>query len=254
MKGTTFQKPIEFNLHINGEAWNQGDPISGTVVVRNHGNEPLALADVKVWLAHGALRKVHQKSDDPFDILETVSFETAGQVAPKETATLEWKFALDRNCRITDKSSSLFILYGREAAGLLPGALQLTVNPFQLIQDYLKEFTTQHRFVLKSLRATVKNQVDAKLAPPDSKAFTTLDYISLLIKMDGDNLELKYVFNGKKVEASNASTIEVAKKKKEVKQTLEPKQYRTETGRLNHVFIEQSIKAALSEVEAKVIF
>ena len=36
MKGTFFQRPVEYNLWIDGESWRQGDTVSGELTVRNH--------------------------------------------------------------------------------------------------------------------------------------------------------------------------------------------------------------------------
>lgn len=245
MKGTSFQRPLKFKVEVNGEAWHQGDAIDGTLEVKNHGSEPTPVSEIAVHLAYGEIKKVRAKSPDAFEILSTATMSSDGP--------LNWQFQTERNCPITDKSGSLFILYGRGSATEQLGQLRLTVQPFPLIQEFLDTFKVQFRFVVKSQKAATKDGLEAKLAPPDSKAFAMLDYVTLGFRFDGDDLHVHYKFSVKKIEASAAS-IETSKKKKEVKQTLTPLEYRTSTGRVNHERIETAIREALSGIESKVIF
>jgi len=70
MKGTIFQKPFEFNLRVEGESWAQGDPISGSLIIRNHSGEPVSLGDIRVLLGYADLRHVRAKSPEAFEILQ----------------------------------------------------------------------------------------------------------------------------------------------------------------------------------------
>lgn len=252
MRGTFFQRPVEFKIQIDGESWNQGAPVAGTLVVKNHGNEPLALEGIHVDLAHAQLRKVRSKDAEAFDVLATAKLDAQAPLAQGQEATMDWSFQTDRNCPITDNTSSLFVVYGRGSTPDQLGQLQLNVQPFALIQDYLQEFTTQFRFILKSKKFT-KNGVEAKLEPPDSKAFATLEGVSIFFRFDGESLETKWVFNVKGLEATAAS-VDTKKKKKDLTQVLTREQYLTSTGRVNHDKIVQAAKEALASVEAKISF
>ena len=66
MRGAFFQKPLEFRLLVEGESWNQGDPIAGSLSVMNHGAEEIPHHEMAIFLACGELGKVRLKSPDAF--------------------------------------------------------------------------------------------------------------------------------------------------------------------------------------------
>ena len=51
MKGTFFQKPLELNLLVEGETWRQGDPITGSLTIKNHGSTEFALSELRMQVA-----------------------------------------------------------------------------------------------------------------------------------------------------------------------------------------------------------
>jgi hypothetical protein len=252
MKGVSFQKPLELRLEIDGENWQQGDPVAGRLTVKNHGPEPLALAEMGVHLGYGKLKKVHQKGGDALEIIASKLMSANESVRAGQETTFEWSFQTDRNCPITDNLSSMFILYGRGANPEQLGALQLTVRPYSLIREFVDAVTTQFRFVAKGQKSS-KGVVETKLAPPDSKGFAMLESLVLRMRFEGEKLEATYVFNVKGMEAS-AAAVDLKKKKKEVHQSFLPTDYLTSTGRVNHERLEAAIKTALSEVESKISF
>lgn len=254
MKGTFFQKPLEFQVRIEGESWRQGDPIPVTLEVRNHGAEPVALSEVRLHLTYGTLKKVREKSPKAFDVIASGHF--GGTLDPGKTATLTWKFETDRNFAITDVSGSPFIVYGRGEALETLGQLQLNFQPHALIDDLMNVFQAAFRFVVKSKKAGSKDTVEIKLAPPSGKAFSTLDFLQLSSKFTGptkETWELGYTFNVKKVDASVGSAS-THKAKLEHEQSFEPSQYRTASGRFDHERMEASVREALQKVESKIVF
>ncbi|MGZ3686673.1 MAG: hypothetical protein ACXWP5_07090 [Bdellovibrionota bacterium] len=243
MKGTFFQKPLEYRLEVEGESWNQGDPVRGALIVKNHGADAAALDEVGVHLADGMLRKVRAKSPEAFDLLASASFEAGANVAPQNEARLSWEFTTDRNCQITDSFGSLFLVYGRGKATEAMGQLQMAVRPEVVIQEFLKALTITFRFVQKGQKSS-KNRVEVKLAPPDgNKGFVMVESLTVFFKYeDAGVLAVDYVF------------LHVKKSKKEVEQTFRPDEYRVPSGRFNHDHIEASIRETLSAVESKVTF
>ena len=144
------------------------------------------------------------------------------------------------------------MVYGRGEELEKLGQLQLTVRPDQVIQDFLDTVITGFRFVIKTQKSN-KAGLDVKMAPPDSKAFSSLEYLVMGFKFAGDELMVKYTFNLKKMEATAAS-VDVKKLKKSVQQSFRPDQYRIPSGRFNHEHVESSVREALSQVESKVLF
>lgn len=246
VKGMFFQKPLELTLHVEGETWKQGDPIQGLLTIKNHGSEAVPVSEVKVHLAYGTLKKVHQRAPNSFDILASADLQGVSTIEPNSEAELPWKFETDRNSPITDTTDSLFLVYGRGTELEKLGQLQLMVRPDQVIQDFLDTVITGFRFVVKTQKSN-KAALDVKLAPPDSKAFSMLEYMVLGFKFDGDELRVKYTFNLKKMEATAAS-VDVKKLKKSTQQSFRPDQYRIPSGRFNHEHVETSVREALNEI------
>lgn len=249
MKGTVFQKPFEFNLRVDGESWAQGDPINGSLVIKNHGGEPVSLDAIRVMLAYADLKHVRQKSPDAFEVLQTASTPSS-QLAAGNELTVPWKFETTRNSPITDTSSSLFLVYGAGSALEKMGQLQLTVTPYPVIFDFINIFQTSFRFALKSQKFN-KNAVEIKLLPPDGgKAFTHVEHLILRFSFQGEELEVDYGFKVKKLEAT-ASNFAVSKQTRSSSQVYRPDQYRTSSGRFNHDEMEGRVREVLSPFESK---
>ena len=252
MKGTFFQKPLEFRLEVDGEMWAQGDKITGSLVAKNHGSDPVTLNEFRVALAHGELKKVRAKSPEAFKILNTATGPSGAKLEAQNEFTLPWSFETNRNGPITDTSSSLFLLYGRGDVNEQLGQIQLTMNPDSVIQEIIQIFVIAFRFVVKT-RKFAKGSVEVKLAPPDAKAFAAVEQLILNFCYEGETVHLSYSFGVKKVEAT-ASSFEMVKDKKVFAQSFTPGQYRTASGRFNHDPIETTIREVISQVEKKVLF
>lgn len=242
MKGTSFQKPFEFNLLVDGESWKQGDAIEGTLVTRSHAGEAMTLDGVKVSLAYGQLSQVKAKNPEAFEILGTVAMPAGKSLAPRAEERLSWRFELDRNAPVTEKGSSLFLLYGSADSSEKLGQLQLPIHPFPLIQDLIELIRVEFRFVVKHLRAAKGGWTEVKLVPPSAQALAFLEYLQVYAKMAGDRLKLRYAFSVKKLDAS--AGVHLKKGKREWEQELGPEDYRVASGRLNH----ERLKAAVQDV------
>jgi hypothetical protein len=237
MKGTIFQKPLEFKISIEGETWKQGDSIQGTISVKNHGSGDLDFSQLQVHLAQGVIRKVHSKAPDAFKIIAS---------SPLTAEETPWSFQTDRNCPITDTTGSLYLLYGHGADTTQLGQLQLNFTPYWIIEEFLNVLKTDFRFVVKTQKFS-KGKIETKLAPPTAKSFATLEYLFVNFHFEGDTLEVGYVFQTKKLEATAAS-IDTSKLKKETSQVFESHEYLTPSGRINHLTFETAISEAMKEV------
>lgn len=254
MKGIYFQKPFEFQLLVEGETWRQGAAIRGTLVIKNHGSEGLPLSGVRVSLAHGRASKVKQKAENALKILESISAEEGRMLAPGAEERLPWGFQLDRNAPITDKSSSLYLLYGlapvpgaRAESGDKTGLLQLQVEPDALLEEFLGVFQIQHHFVVKS-RHGGKGRVGVKLAPPGSKGLAAIEQLELQLRFgEGERLEIGYLFDLKNINGT-AAGVSVSTSEKELDQVLERNEYLTPSGRVNHERMEAAVGEAFQQL------
>ncbi|MFL5813427.1 MAG: hypothetical protein ACJ763_07595 [Bdellovibrionia bacterium] len=253
MKATFFQKPNEFNLNIEGESWRQGDPVSGSLLIRNHGTEALDASEIRVVLAHGAITKVRKKDAGAFTVVSEQAMSSepgAPKIVPGSQASFQWKFETDRNCTVTEKGSSLFILYGRGESLDSLGQIQLVIHPYFIIQEYLNSIQTQFRFVLKSFRTT-KGWLECKLSPPSARNFASVEQLLLSFRFDGDTLMAHYSFDVKKLEAL-AATTSISKQKREFEQNYNSMQY-LRNGRFNFDEIEASIRDVMNQLNPGVL-
>ncbi len=252
MKGLFFQRPLEFRLLVDGESWRQGDTVKGTLIVKNQGTSEVQTAGIGVWLAHAAGTKVAQKKEDAFTALADRAFSEPSSIAPGADVQMSWEFPLDVNCPITDKSKSLYLVYGQGNPTPLLGQLQLKVQPFQAIQDYLAILNTEFRFVIKSMKSS-KGYVEVKLEPPTAKAYVSVEGLTLSCRIADGKMEFEYDFEMKKVQAGPAS-MKLDKSHKNYEFAYAPNEYLLQSGRFNYVRIEQDMKAMLDQVGSGISF
>ncbi len=96
MKGFSVQGGMEYRVNVSGEKWNQGDALEVEIRTADQ-------ARIFIAVAEGNDKKIRSKSEDAFEILESKEGSGPGLTA---------RFRLPENSRITDKSGSLYLLYG----------------------------------------------------------------------------------------------------------------------------------------------
>ena len=239
MKGLFFQKPLEFHIQVEGESWSQGQTIKGKLTIKNHAPESQIAGPLGVHLAVGDLKKVKNKT--PGGLKISKSFD----VHPTQSE-VSWEFPTDLNCQVTDSRFSYFLVYGVGADPDQMGALELKFKPIPLVLEFVESFKTHQRFVQKSIKFS-KGQVDIKLIPPDSKAFSKLESVTISFSSTSEELQVEYDFALKKVEAT-AMNLEVTKVSKTLEQTLAIRDCYTAAGRLAHETLEGAIAEALASI------
>lgn len=218
-------------------------------MLKNHGSEAIDASEIRVALAHGAISKVRKKDAGAFTLISQQEMPSQ-LVSPGSQGSFNWKFETDRNCTVTEKGSSLFILYGRGESLDSLGQIQLVIHPYFIIEEYLKSLQTQHRFVLKSLKSS-KGWLECKMAPPSSRALASVEQLLLSFHFDGDTLMAHYCFDVKKLEAL-AATTSISKQKREFEQSYNSTQY-LRNGRFNFEEIEASIRDVMGQLNPGVL-
>jgi hypothetical protein len=120
---------------------------------------------------------------------------------------VQWTFALDKNCSITDKSQTLFFRYGTTSGAI--GQLPITVKAHPHIEAILGIIETSFQFVLKGQKSS-KGWVEAKLKPPTSSRFSMVNELKLGFRFEERALTLKFLFNVKKFETAD-SAVKIGK-------------------------------------------
>ncbi len=248
MKGTFFSKPLEWNIETDKESWAQGESVKGTLRVKNHGTESVSLELSGVGLAHADIKKVHTRSEGAmkFDVKEIF---TESELKANESKELVFNLTLPSNCAVTDKKASYYLAYGKEAS---ENHLMLKIEPKPLFGKVIGLLDTFHRFKLKEYKAA-KNGVEYKLIPPTSRDMANLESLNLIFSMSGENLQMDYDFQVKKLETESVTT-KISKVGVKIQKVLTPREYSLGKDMINQDTLLKSLESAISEVKLKSVF
>jgi hypothetical protein len=248
MKGTFFQKPLEWNIETPEESWQQGGKVRGILRVKNHGSEPVRLESCGVGLAYADIKKVHAKTEGLLKPLPQMSFPDCG-LEPGQTKELAFDLDLPANCPVSDKKATWFLTYGKNAT---ENHLQLNIQPRILFGKLVGLLDTFQRFKLKEFKGT-KNGVEYKLIPPTSREMANLDGLLLSLEMDGETLNLSFEFQVKKLDTSGV-TNSIKKETAKIKKSLGPKEYSLGRDMINQDALLKMFEGVIGEVKIKNAF
>ena len=248
MKGTFFSKPLEWNIETSGESWQQGDILKGVLKVKNHGTESVALSGAGVALAHADIKKVHSRAEGALKPEATATFNETSLEAGSE-ATLEFSFPISANGAITDKKASYYLGFGKDFS---ESQLQVKVEPKELFKKIVGLLDTFHRFKVKEVKASKKG-VEFKLLPPTSRDMANIESLLLTFSMEGENLQMKYDFQVKRLDTSSVTT-KINKESVTVAKVLAPKEYSLGRDMINQDQLLKTVEAVIGEVKIKAVF
>ena len=248
MKGAFFSKPLEWNIETDKESWLQGENITGILRIKNHGTESVDLTDAGVAIAHADIKKVHARADGAMKFDAKALFigtELKGQ-GQKE---LPFSLALPANCPVTDKKASYYITYGKKHS---ENHLMLKVEPKVIFGRVIGLMDTFLRFKLKEYKAA-KNGVEYKLIPPTAREMANLDSLNLIFYMEGENLQMEYDFQVRKLDASGPVN-KINKVSVKILKVLTPREFSLGKDMINQDTLLKSIESVLNEVKLKSVF
>ncbi len=251
MKGTMFQRPLELNLEAYGETWEQGQAIKGSLRIKNHSQDEIKIDSLNVKLAYGVLRKVKAKDQKAFKILSDFVCAEKFSIGAGQEESYDWEFKLDINAPITDTIGSLYIIYGANEDLLSCGFLQLNIELKKILNEYLQIFENFFRYKIGPKKYK-KGVSEVKMIPPKSKKMGAVDSLLCQMKIENENLHVKYIFKTNKLNASQGS-VKILKVQKEFEHTLTPKQYLFFGGSPNQDVIKEEIGEILKKVVPKLI-
>lgn len=247
MKATIFSKPLEYNIEAAGEKWRQGDKLKGSLTIKNHGTEQIALPALKICLSEGIYKKIKAKEAKAWKSLFEQELENPFRLAAGEEKHYSFEYAIPENALITDKNGSLYLAcFDKEE--LPSGHIELVIEPKLVIAQILETIQNFLRFKVVQIKST-KGQVEVKLAPPASRELSTIEAMILCLAEVNKTLTLKYEIHMRSLDMSGGS-MSAQKKTREFEQSFTAKQY-LQYDSLNQDFILQSINAILDEVKPK---
>lgn len=248
MKGTFFNKPLEWNIETKEESWQQGSTLHGTLRVKNHGSESINLENPGVALAYADIKKVHAKTEGILKP-EVKADLTEKSLAPGETKEMSFTLVLPENCPVSDKRSTYFLCYGKNST---ENHLQLKIEPRALYGKLVGLMDTFQRFKLKEYKGSKKG-VEYKLLPPTSRDMANLDSLNLSLSMQGDNLKLDFEFQVRKLDTTT-ETNKISKSAVKIERLLSPKEYSLGRDMINQDQLLKIFEAVVSEVKMQSVF
>ncbi len=193
MRSVYIQQPLEYQIEVEGESWNQGEVVKGQIRIRNMSSKTVAVKTSQIILAHGLKKAFKEGTMVPWEVLEkqVVAQDIALQAGSE--LTFGWNFNLSTDCPITDKQGGLYLLFGGDEALTEGGRLNLQINLHPILQNYLQTFTTQFRF-LEKYQKRKSELTEVKLIPPDSREYPNMDYVLCFLRIHDEQLEAHYRF------------------------------------------------------------
>lgn len=250
MKGNFFAKPLEYKLDVNGESWQQGSMLQGSLIIANHGAETILVKDLGIHLCFGNNKKIKAKDGKAFEVIDSKLPDTETILSKSETS-IDFNFALNSNAPITEKTQSLYLVCGDINHPFDGGMLELNIAPIKAVSDFMEIFQTFFKFKFKTLK-NKKDWVAVQVTPPDSKDWVNIQKLNLHMKVEDQKLNINFIFNLKKL--SFDSTLTGTKDSKlEVPIIMEKKDYLTFGDSPNQVKIMKVIEEVLDQVKLKKI-
>jgi hypothetical protein len=248
MKGTFFNKNMEWNIETTHESWPQGETISGVLKVKKHGKETLTLQDSGVALSLGEIKKVQSRSNGALKIEQTQSIGHT-DLTPGAVVEVPFSFKIDPNAPVTDKKQSYYLSFGQN---FNESQLQLKISPKVLYLKVSGLMDTFYRFKLKEFKAAKKG-VDFKFIPPSSREMANIESLLLTFTMEGNNLTMMFQFQVKKLDTTSL-TNKLNKETLAIKKELTPKEYSLGPDLIHQDQILQCLDSVLSKVKLSNVF
>lgn len=248
MKGTFFNKPLEWNIETHEESWQQGSVVHGILRVKNHGAEAAELEQPGVGLCYADIKKVHAKAENILKS-EVQAHIPEIMIRPGETKEITFALKLPDNCPVSDKKSTYFLSYGKN---LTENHLQLKIEPKALYAKLIGLLDTFQRFKLKEYKGC-KQGVEYKMIPPTSRDMANLESMTLTFKMEEADLLMDFDFQVKKLDTSGV-TNKINKASVKVSRRLTPKEYSLGRDMINQDQLLKVFEAVMGEVKLKSVF
>ena len=252
MRSVYIQQPLEYQIDVEGESWNQGEVVKGQIRIRNMSSKTVAVKTSQIILAHGLKKAFKEGTMVPWEVLEkqVVAQDIALQAG--SDLTFGWNFNLSTDCPITDKQGGLYLLFGGDEALTEGGRLNLQINLHPILQNYLQTFTTQFRF-LEKYQKRKSEWTEVKLIPPDSREYPNMDYVLCFLRIHDEQLEAHYQFKMSGL-GRTGEKMTVTKKNREIEQSIPQGKYLQPGGFPNRACFRENIDQALNIARPEVIF
>lgn len=248
MRGLFIQRSLEFRLDVQGDTFEQGQPVACTLKVVNRGPTAVTLISPTLSLALGDLKAVKAKDPVAFEPIEQAELERDVELAPGAELAMQHTFNLGVNAPIAEKSRSPYLLYGDSDDVTALGQLPLAVTPHKYLRTIFDTLTTVFSFIPKG-ESSKNGWTTVALKPPDSRSMSFVDQLALSARFVNEDLEVSFLFSVKKLDASQTK-VGVKKAKTEVTQTWKRADLLFGGEFIRQEFVEARVQEALNEVSS----
>ena len=190
MRALHFAKPLEYRLETPAEQLSQGDPLAGELIVTNRGEGPLADGVLEIALAYGRIKDLKAGEQDAFETVTRHRLAEGLAMAPGDSHRAGWEFTLARDCPISTKEGTLFLLYGgdlEQPEGWGRIDLQVALHP--VLETLVGTIETQFHFEARG-RKNVADAVEVRFKPPAS--YPTMKEFVARVALRGDELDVTF--------------------------------------------------------------
>ena len=252
MRSVYIQQPLEYQIDVEGESWNQGEVVKGQIRIRNMSSKTVAVKTSQIILAHGLKKAFKKGAEVPWEVQEKQVAAQDITLQADSELTFGWNFNLSTDCPITDKQGGLYLLFGGDDVLTEGGRLNLQINLHPILQNFLQTFTTQFRF-LEKYQKRKSECTEVKLFPPDSREFPNVENVLCFLRVHDEQLEAHYRFKMSGL-GRTGEKMTVTKKDRELEQSIPPEKYLQPGGFPNRACFRENIDQALNIARPEVIF
>lgn len=253
MRSTFFERPLEYQLLCTKEEWLQGEPIQGQLSLKNLNKDTVSAEQIRIVLAYGNFRKIKANDADCWEVLQVHKLADSLEIGGGEKQSFDWELTLPTDAPITDKSGSLFLLFGGESVLERGGRLDVRTDMLELLQSFLQTFVTQFHFLQRSVKYK-DGWTEVHLDPPTgSREFPNLEHVLCYLRMREEKLEIRYRCKVKTLKR-DGENMKVRGKNLEISQVLTAEEYLQASGFPNRAKFREMIDKALTDVKPTVVF
>ena len=241
MKAQFFNKPLNYTLNIEGEAWEQGSTLNGELALSYTTADKVDFTKVGVHLCYCQNKKLKAKDVSGIKIIESIHLVN-------EKEKLPFNFSLDSSCPITDKTGSLQLFCGNITDPFNCGIVELKIIPTRVISQFIEVFELFYRFKFKTLK-NKNTYIESQVIPPATKEWAKIQKINLEMKMKDNDLIVNCLFKIKTLSFENSITS-TKDEKREIRLSIPGKDHSL-YGAVNQEGIKKHISHALEQVKLK---
>lgn len=251
MRATYFKRPLEFRLETPKDDYVQGETVQGTLFVRNAGSQAVSIQGLQVQLLYGLYKQIKAGEADGMICLEEKLLAPASEIAANASMQCEWEMGIPSDAPFSDKFGTLFLQYGEPSAPGEGNRIDLTISLMPVLQSFLQTFETQFNF--KNNYIKYKNGfAEIKMSAPDSKQFSTLEYVICNARMVEKRMELQYKIRTKGFGRASEN-LKVVNKTKLVEQSFAPEEYLMGGNFPNRECFRNAVASALGQATGGVL-